>query len=199
MGLPASLCVVRHGETNWNAEGILQGWIDVPLNETGVRQSMDMGEAFADEGFTRICSSPLARALDCATVIARRLRLPEPTVHEGLKERNFGVIQGIPKSELAELNPVLTQQILKRNPAADFDQGESMDAFATRVLDAIREIGAANPGERVLLVTHGWVMDVITRHLRGLPRNAILPMKRKNGECLWLAADAERIEALAHG
>lgn len=196
MSVPASICAVRHGETDWNAAGILQGWIDVPLNETGVRQSMDMADAFAGKGFARIYSSPLSRAFDCAALIARRLGLPDPTMHEGLRERNFGVIQGIPKSELAELNPVLTQQILKRNPAADFEQGESMDAFATRVLDAVREIGAANPGGQLLLVTHGWVMDVITRHLRGLPRSAILPMKRKNGECLWLAADEETIGAL---
>ena len=180
MSAPASICVVRHGETDWNATGILQGWIDVPLNETGVRQSREMAESFATAAFTRIYASPLSRSLATATIIAERLGLPAPL--------------GIPKSEIADLNPILFQQILKRNPAADFEQGEPMEAFATRVLDALMEIGAANPGKRLLLITHGWVMDVITRHIGKLPRSAILHMK--NGEGLWLTASAMAIEAL---
>ena len=197
MSAPASICVVRHGETDWNATGILQGWIDVPLNETGMRQSQEMAESFATAAFTHIYSSPLSRSLATAAIIAERLGLPAPLIHEGLKERNFGVIQGIPKSEIADLNPILFQQILKRNPAANFEQGESMEAFATRVLDALMEIGDTNPGKRLLLITHGWVMDVITRHIGKLPRSAILHMKRKNGEGLWLTASATAIEALS--
>ncbi len=195
MTTPASICVARHGETEWNAAGILQGWIDVPLNDTGVLQAHEMADSMATCGFARIYSSPLIRSLVSASIIADRLGLPVPTIHDGLKERNFGVIQGIPKNELADLNPVLFQQILKRNPSTDFEQGESMESFAKRVLDALMEIGADNPGSRLLVITHGWVMDVITRHIGNLPPSTILHMKRKNGECLLLAASAGSIEA----
>lgn len=191
---PARICIIRHGETDWNTAGVLQGWLDVPINDVGRRQARQLATDMADAGFCRIYSSPLCRALETAEIIAGQWQLPAPTCHAGLKERNFGEIQGIPKSELAELNPVLYQQLLKRNPACGFEEGESMDEFATRVLDAVMDIGATESGAQVLVITHGWVMDVITRHIRHLPRSAILAMKRKNMECLWLEASRDSIQ-----
>jgi probable phosphoglycerate mutase len=190
--------VVRHGETDWNTKGVLQGWLDVPLNERGRRQAREMAEKFADADCTRVHSSPLWRALETAEIIAARLHLAPPTCNDGLKERNFGVIQGIPKAELAEQDPMLCLQILTRNPAAVFEQGESMDEFATRIVEAVMRIAVQCPGERVLAITHGWVMDVLTRHASDLPRNTILHMKRKNGECLWLEATPHSIRPLKH-
>jgi broad specificity phosphatase PhoE len=191
--LPARICIARHGETDWNAAGILQGWLDVPLNDGGRRKAREMATAFADAGFSAIWTSPLVRARETAEIIAQALRLPPPICHDGLKERNFGAIQGIPKLEVGESNPILLQQILRRNPATDFDGGEAMDEFADRVLGAIMAIGAAHGGERVLAIIHGWVMDVITRHIDGRPRNAILGFKRKHGTSLWLEASAQEI------
>lgn len=196
MTIPAHLCIARHGETDWNTLGILQGWIDVPLNQTGRSQALAMAETHARDGFAAIWASPLIRSSETAEMIAERLRLPSPICHDGLKERHFGAIQGIPKSELAELNPVLLQQILKRNPAACFEGGETMDEFADRVLGALADIGARHAGGRVLVIAHGWVMDVITRHIGGLPRSAILNLKRKNGECIWLKVAGRLIEAV---
>ena len=183
---PAIVCIARHGETDWNVAGILQGWLDVRINDQGRRQAYELVAALGQASFSLVCSSPLARSLETAEIIARSLRLPPPVCVEGLKERNFGVIQGVPKAELAELNPVLLQQIMRRNPAADFEQGETMDEFADRIITALLFIGRHYPGQRLLVITHGWVMDVITRHVAGLPRSAILNMKRKNGETLWL-------------
>jgi probable phosphoglycerate mutase len=193
---PAYLCIARHGETDWNIAGILQGWIDVEINDRGRRQAYELVAVFSGAGFSQVYSSTLVRALETAKIISRSLRLPPPHSHDGLKERNFGEIQGIPKAELAELNPVLLQQIMKRNPAISFEQGESMDEFADRVLSAIVDIGGRHRGQRVLVITHGWVMDVITRHIAGLPRSTILNMKRKNGESVWLEVNGESIRTL---
>lgn len=189
----AQVCIARHGETDWNIRGVLQGWIDVPINALGKRQAVDLAESVLSAGFTAIWSSPLVRARETAEIIATHLGLPPPRFHDGLKERRFGAIQGIPKAELAELNPVLLQHILKRNPATHFEDGETMDEFADRVIAAVIAIGGLHTGERVLLITHGWVMDVITRHVNDLPRNSILNLKRKNGEILWLQANAHSI------
>lgn len=177
----------------------MQGWSDTALNAQGERQALELARAFAGAGFAEVYASSLRRALDTATTIADGLGLPAPTCHDGLMERHFGAIQGVPKLELAQSNPVLLQQILKRNPACDFEQGESMDEFASRVLEAVMNIGRDHVGERVLIITHGWVMDVITRHIRGLPRHAILNLKRKNGEWLWLQARGETIAPLNTG
>jgi 2,3-bisphosphoglycerate-dependent phosphoglycerate mutase len=196
MNRSAQICVARHGETDWNTAGILQGWLDTQLNERGRQQARDLAAALAEFGFTSVCSSPLSRALESAQIIAERLRLPPPLLHDGLKERNFGVIQGIPKAELAELNPLLLEQIVIRNPAAIFEQGESMDDCASRVLGALMDIAGQHAGERILVITHGWAMDVVARHARDLPRTAILHVKPKNGECLWLEATAQTIRRL---
>jgi probable phosphoglycerate mutase len=194
MSVPTYVCVARHGETDWNIAGILQGWTDVPINDQGRRQAYELVGGFSHAKFSKVYSSPLIRSLETAEIIARSLRLDPPECHDGLKERNFGVIQGIPKSELADLNPVLLQQILKRNPAIDFEEGESMDEFADRVLDAVSSIARPNAGKRILAITHGWVMDVITRHIASRPRSAILNMKRRNGECVWLEVKGHSIK-----
>ena len=193
MNPPAQLCIVRHGETDWNSQGILQGWIDVPLNALGRRQARAMAAQFDRTGFSAIWSSPLIRARETAEIIAPLIRLPFPRFHDGLMERNFGIFQGIPKSELAELNPVELQLILKRNPAGHFEGGETMDEFADRILEALVLIGSLHTGQKVLVIAHGWVMDVITRHINGLPRKAILNMKRKNGEALWVTLSGQAI------
>lgn len=195
-GPPAIVCVARHGETDWNVAGILQGWLDVRINDQGRRQAYELVAALSQAKFSLICTSPLSRSLETAEIIARSLRLPPPVCIEGLKERNFGVIQGVPKAELAELNPVLLQQIMRRNPAADFEQGETMDEFADRIFAGLHFIGRQYSGQRILVITHGWVMDVITRHVAGLPRNAILNMKRKNGETLWLEVTPNSVRRL---
>jgi len=189
MRKPALLCLTRHGETDWNSQGILQGWIDVPLNALGRKQARAMASSFDCVGFSAIWSSRLIRARETAEIIAPLIRLPQPRLHEGLMERNFGIFQGVPKSELAELNPVELQLILKRNPAGHFEGGETMNEFADRILAALNDIGSHYHGKKVLIISHGWVMDVVTRHVHGLPRSAILNMKRKNGESLWVAVD----------
>jgi broad specificity phosphatase PhoE len=193
---PAQLCVTRHGETDWNTAGILQGWLDTRLNERGRQQARALAEAFAAFGFSCVWTSPLSRSLETAQIVSAALRLPPPRPHDGLKERHFGVIQGIPKAELAEQNPLLLEQIVKRNPAAVFEQGESMDECADRILAAIADIAGRSGGERVLVITHGWVMDVLARHANGMPRTAILHVKPKNGECLWLEGTAQAVRRL---
>lgn len=190
------LCVARHGQTDWNIEEILQGWLDIAINDEGRQQAREFAAACAGSGFVRIYSSPLRRALETAEIIAGELNLEPPLTHEGLKERNFGVVQGLPKAVLAKMNALLLEEILRRNPACEFEYGESMDGFASRVLDAVIDIGKRHRGERILVITHGWVMDVITRHIRNLERSAILNRKTKNGESLWLEVDGHSVVGL---
>jgi probable phosphoglycerate mutase len=184
--LAAHLCIARHGETDWNKRGVLQGWLDVPINARGRTQAQQMAADLAAADFQAIWSSPLARARETAEIIATALRLPAPTCHEGLREKHFGAIQGIPKNELAEQDPGLLEQILRRNPATHFVGGETMDETAERVLEAVQTIGLHHGGARVLVVTHGWVMDVVSRHVNGLPRHAVLAHKPQNGDRLWI-------------
>ncbi|MBK7767203.1 MAG: histidine phosphatase family protein [Sulfuritalea sp.] len=136
MNGPAQVCVARHGETDWNIAGFCradrrydQRRGSPPARENGcrIRRFRLLGCPFR----------PLRRALETAgDHLPHVAAYAPPVCHDGSKERNFGVIQGVPKAQLAELNPALLQQILQRNPACCFEQGESMDHFASRVLDA---------------------------------------------------------------
>jgi len=190
------ICVTRHGETDWNTAGILQGWLDVPLNARGREQALELARMLAGAGFASVYTSPLRRSAEFADIVAARLGLTPPQRNDGLKERNFGAIQGIPKAELAASNPLLLQHILRRGPASVFELGESMDECADRVLGAIAAIAGARRGARVLVITHGWAMDVVTRHVRGLPRSTILHYKPKNCDCLWFDVNRDGVRQL---
>lgn len=185
------LCITRHGETDWNISGILQGWTDVPLNNTGRRQALTLAQSLEHAGFHAVCTSPLSRSLETAQIVAQCWGLSQPAVYAGLKERHFGCIQGMPKTELLRSHPGLHQEIVRRNPACVFEQGESMDDFASRVIDALHAIAQEFAGQRVLIITHGWVMDVISRHLWRLPHDTVLDLKRRNGESIWLETQSD--------
>lgn len=187
---PTRVCIARHGETDWNAMQMLQGWIDVPLNEKGLLQGHELAAQMAAEHFSCIYASPLQRASKTAQIIATRLRLGHPAIHDGLKERNFGIFQGRPKAELALTHPEVLRDIVNRDPSRHFEGGETIDEFADRVLGALLDIGHHHGGKRVLVITHGWVMDVVTRHVRHLPRTAVLHLKRKNIEHIWVKVTA---------
>ncbi|MBV2234138.1 MAG: histidine phosphatase family protein [Sterolibacterium sp.] len=189
------ICLARHGQTDWNATGRLQGWCDVSLNHTGREQAAQLARQLADTGFLAVWSSPLQRARQTAEIIVEQLGLPAPRLHEGLKERHFGIFQGMTKDALAQSHPALLAHISQRNPAAEFTGGENMHMFAGRVLATLAEI-AAQPGP-LLVVSHGWVLDVAARQQRGLSTEALLGTKPGNGECLWLErpvwAEAEAV------
>lgn len=190
---PAEICVVRHGETDWNAQGILQGSTDVPLNDTGRSQARELGAALHGCGILAVHSSTLSRSRETALIIARGLRLPAPELHTGLAERYFGAIEGSAKSVLSRSSPELWQQVQQRDPAGNFAGGETMGAFAARVQGAVHAIAARYRGARVLVVTHGWAIDVIVRAADGLAPDTILPTKPANCECLWLLADGRTL------
>ena len=89
---------LRHGETDWNAQGLSQGNIDIPLNATGIAQAHAAAPLLRARGNASIVASPLSRAHDTAKVAAGLLDLP---VHldEGLRETSFGAQEGKPMTD----------------------------------------------------------------------------------------------------
>src|SRR3954451_10202115 len=92
------LLFVRHGETDWNAEGRLQGHTDRALNEYGRRQAHELADRLVGDGVAAIYASDLARAKEAAEIIAARLDLPV-VVDPDLRERNWGNWEGLVPSE----------------------------------------------------------------------------------------------------
>jgi len=132
------LLLVRHGETDWNAEGRLQGHTDRPLSDYGRRQAQALAEELADEPLDALYASDLARARETAEIVGARLGLPV-VLEPDLREKNWGTWEGLTPTERAEVEFV----------------GESTEQHEERTLGALRRIAERHPGGRILVVTHG--------------------------------------------
>ncbi|MBL8490930.1 MAG: histidine phosphatase family protein [Rhodocyclaceae bacterium] len=179
------ICLLRHGETNWNAQKRVQGQIDVGLNANGRTQAALAARRLAAEGFDRIYSSDLRRCMETAEPIATRLAKPV-TPCPGIRERHYGCLQGLTAEQVASHMPEIHARYRRRDPDFDFAGGESLSGFAARVIGAVEMLVAAHTGEKLLLVTHGGVLDVIYREATGRdlssPRDFPIPNARIN----WL-------------
>ena len=144
-----TLLLVRHGETDWNAERRWQGHADVPLNERGREQARALAERLAGESIDAIYSSDLSRARDTADIVGARLDVPV-AVDPDLREIDVGAVEGLTAEE---------------SEAFDGWQGEPHEAHSQRVLAAINRIAARHPAERILVVTHGGSMRRVHEHL----------------------------------
>lgn len=169
--MTTQLLVIRHGETAWNAEHRIQGHLDIPLSATGVRQAGRLAQRLASERIHAVYSSELARAWLTAEPLAERLGLeviPEPR----LRERCFGIFEGLTLDEIADQHPAAFQSWRARDPAWAMDGGETGQQLIDRVLDAMHDIAGRHRGETVALVTHGGVLDVAYRAARALDWDA---------------------------
>ncbi len=157
------LIAVRHGETAWNVDTRIQGQLDIGLNDTGLWQARRVGEALADEPIAAIYASDLARAWQTALEIARPRGIevqPEP----GLRERAFGHFEGRTFADIDASLPEQARLWRTRDPAfAPEGGGESLLAFRERVTGIAGKLAQRHPGELVVLVAHGGVMDVLYR------------------------------------
>jgi len=162
------LTLVRHGETQWNAAGRIQGHVDIPLNATGLAQAAAIGRRLGAEAFDAILSSDLERALQTARPI---MRLPEQAIVRDarLRERHLGVLQGLTGEEAMARHPAAWKAFKSRDPDLALEGGESLGEFSQRVVGLIEELLRVHAGSRLLLVTHGGVLDAAYRYVTGMP------------------------------
>jgi len=169
---------VRHGETAWNAEGRVQGQLDVPLNRIGLGQARAIAYALGKERFDAIYSSDLARVTQTAEPLARVLGLPVRT-EARLRERHYGMFQTLTYAEVKLRHPEEYARFRDREPEYDFRSGESLRAFYDRSVSCLAEIASAHRGESILVFTHGGVLEMAYRFAKGLdlrsPRDFAIP------------------------
>lgn len=180
--VPTRLCIVRHGETDWNAGKRIQGQIDIPLSSLGHAQARATGNALKNEGFAAIYSSDLLRAKQTAEAtahIAPHFSQVPVRLHSGLRERHFGLLQGLTYEEAMARHPLAYAQHRGRNPHFVPAGGESLLDLAARLAETFDEIVRAHAGESVLLFTHGGVLDIVYRQATAMsleaPRNFAIP------------------------
>ncbi|KAL5708422.1 phosphoglycerate mutase (2,3-diphosphoglycerate-independent) [Ranunculus cassubicifolius] len=159
----AEIVVVRHGETSWNAAGLIQGQLESPLNEVGLKQAVAIAERLAKEQRpAAVYSSDLSRAKDTAEMIAKKWHIPEVIVVPELKERHVGSLQGLVWGEIQEKEPEAYHAFFSSQPDLEIPGGgESFDQLCERSVAALEEIASRHRGERVIVVTHGGVLRAI--------------------------------------
>ena len=150
-----TLLLARHGETDWNRELRIQGSSDVELNELGRRQAQLLAQELTDVELDAIYASDLSRAQATAAAVAATHAL-EVRLDPRLRERSFGSWEGLTREDIAEL------------PPGSRHDGESDAEVRERVLDAVREIATAHPGEQVLIVSHGAALNTLWHHALGV-------------------------------
>jgi 2,3-bisphosphoglycerate-dependent phosphoglycerate mutase len=163
---PTELLLIRHGEKEWNREGRIQGHLDIPLSETGIQQAEALAERLAGTAFDALYSSDLARARLTAERVARRTGhriVTDPR----LRERHLGVLQACTADETT--GPNREAYAAFRGGTADYviPGGESGRGFFARVIGVLTEIAERLAGGRVVVVTHGGVLDAVHRHAAG--------------------------------
>jgi len=158
------LCLIRHGETSWNAERRLQGHTDIPLNATGMLQARQMAQALKDIKLTFdvLYTSDLKRASDTANAVVELFGV-EALVDGELRERHFGKLQGLSISEAPLKRPDIWQAHIARDLEHDLGGGESIQQFALRVQNALDKIQARHTGKTILIVSHGGTLDMMYR------------------------------------
>jgi uncharacterized phosphatase len=143
-----SLYLVRHGETDWNAQRRIQGSTDIPLNAMGRAQAATTGRLLARREWDGIYSSPLSRAFETASIIAAEVGLDRPRTIDAIVERNYGAAEGLNWEEIEA-----------RFPGDIAVPGRETHAeVADRVIPALVSLAASRPRTALLVVTHGGVI-----------------------------------------
>lgn len=152
---PTELCLVRHGETDWNLQTLTQGSTNVPLNETGRGQARATGKTLAEESWHAIVSSPLDRAFETATIIARATGFSDAEVEldPDLVERAYGAVEGMPAEERK-----------RRYPDKVFPGAEPWESVRVRVMRSIQRLVTEYSGRRVIVVSHaGAILNILDK------------------------------------
>ena len=150
------IALVRHGQTDYNRDGRLQGTSDIPLNETGIAQAHEAARLLADEHWDAVVSSPLLRAAVTADIIASTLDLEVAGRHPQLVERAYGEAEGLTKEQATERFGV------------DWPGEESYEDLQLRAVAAVDAVTAAHPVDALVIVAHGTFIRAFADHVTGI-------------------------------
>jgi broad specificity phosphatase PhoE len=164
-----TILLARHGESDWNVELRWQGHADRPLTRRGRAQADALADRLETYPLAAIYSSDLRRALDTARTVADRHGIDVVTRGD-LREVDVGSWSGRTRAELESRFP---EQIARwENGAKGWDDGESYEQMAARIIRAVGEIATEHPGDHVLVVSHGGSVRAVHAHALGMEFHA---------------------------
>ncbi len=156
---------IRHGQTDWNVQGIMQGNTDIELNETGLAQAEEAAKTIGGHGIDLIISSPLKRALKTAETLNKVLNCPI-ICDDALRERGFGDYEGMAISQIRGMVK-MDPEYFDKTGSGESHGVEPMSELCGRVGRLLDGIRVKYPDRTVLLVTHGGTMRAISSYFRG--------------------------------
>ena len=189
--MSTKVCIIRHGETDWNLEQRIQGQTDIPLNETGRSQALAMAFNSAHYQFSSVYSSDLLRAIETANALAQREELEVKQIPE-LRERHYGIFQGVLKHEAPNLYPNENTLYLARDLHYDFETGESLTKFAQRVLTVFDWLVRHHTHQQIAVICHAGLLDVMYRNATGQPLDTERNFSIPNSALNWFHHDGHR-------
>jgi len=196
LGKVPRLCLIRHGETEWNTARRIQGHTDTALNPQGLRQAEALTAHFTALAqrhaarFPAVYSSDLLRARDTAAPIAAALGCPLHLLPQ-LRERHYGVLEGLTYDEIREQFPDAHAALEQRLPEYAMPGGESLAQAFARVSALLAELSLNHPGDTLIVVTHGGILDLVNRFVRQRPLNAPRDFPVPNAALNWLRRETD--------
>jgi len=179
------LCLIRHGQTDWNLEGRYQGQSDVPLNEKGLAQAEQLKENLNGHTFAAIYSSDLIRARQTAEPVASLFGL-HVQIEPRLREINQGQWEGVLvediKARYAEIWSQRTIDPANVRPPG----GETVREVATRVYAALNDIARDHPNGNVLIVSHGLSIATAICRVKNIPVGQAYTVIPDNVQPVWV-------------
>ena len=166
MPLSTHVLLIRHGQSEGNAERRFGGHTATPLSPRGRRQAHATAHALKDEELTAIYSSDLARAVETAEPLAKLTRLPINST-TAFRERSVGVMEGLTFEDAAQQHPEQYAALLRRDFEHVLTGGESYRQLLDRAWQKLDEIIAQNQGGRIAVFSHTGTICILALHLMG--------------------------------
>lgn len=175
------LLLTRHGESTWNAEGIIQGWGDPPLSEAGRTQARLLGERLNRQGgIHALYSSNLQRARETAEIVGEITGIA-PRFDDRLREGGIGVLTGINVKDVEKLYPEIWRGWHENPLKTPVPGGEDSESFRLRVVEVMEAIGTKHvDSDRIVVVSHGGAFGTYLAHLIGLDVRRRVPFQFAN-------------------
>ncbi|MEH2610300.1 histidine phosphatase family protein [Bradyrhizobium sp. AZCC 1693] len=190
-----SFLCLRHGVTDWNAQGLFQGRTDVPLNGEGIAQAHAAAERLRNIPFDHVVASPLSRALKTAEIIASARHTPLD-VDDGIIECDFGSLEGTSIAETMKAHGLRTVEDLVSILPPD---GEPWPSISARALSCVSRWFHRHPQAVILFVCHDAVMQAMSEALCGQwidNRHGTLFRYDRAGD-VWSVAEVDSLAPLS--
>lgn len=169
--------LIRHGVTEWNTNRVFRGRADIPLSDVGVAQARSLAARLASESLDAVYTSPLARAVRTAEILAADHGL-QPTVAEGLIDISYGEWEGKAEATVQAEYPEYLAAWQRDPRLVRPPGGESLAQASLRAVEVVRELCAARPTGRLLLVSHRVVCKMLLCAALGLQESAFWRLRQ---------------------